>query len=95
MLFWLYVQGDIAAFKDYTAEDAKEGGGGAPKKKAAPEAEAKKSEGKQEKAPQQKPQQNEQKPAPQPKQPAGTPSCIISNPHTGGGLPHCMSGACC
>ena len=62
------MQADIAAFKDYTAEDAK--GAGAPKKPAAkPEA---KKEGKQETAPQQQPQQQEQKPAPsQPKQPSG------------------------
>ena len=68
------VQGDIAAFKDYTAEDAKGagGGGGAPKKQAAPESEGKKAEGKQETAPQQKPQQQQQKSAPsQPKQPSG------------------------
>ena len=62
-------QGDVAAFKDYTAEDAKEGGG-APKKQATPEPESKKAEGKQEAAPKQKPQ--EQSPAaPQPKQPSG------------------------
>ena len=60
----LSVQGDIAAFKDYTAEDAKEGG--APKKQPA------KPEGKQEAAPAQKSQQQEQKPAPpQPKQSSG------------------------
>ena len=72
MLFFACVQGDVAAFKNYTAEDAKGGGGGAPKKQAVPELEGKKAEGKQETAPQQKPQQQEQKPAPsQPKQPSG------------------------
>ncbi|KAA6412928.1 MAG: hypothetical protein FRX49_13770 [Trebouxia sp. A1-2] len=67
---------DIAAFKDYTAEDAK--GGGAPKKPAAkPEA---KKESKQETAPQQQPQQQEQKPAPsQPKQPSG--GRVIASPY--------------
>ncbi len=69
------IQEDIAAFKDYTAEDAK--GGGAPKKPAA-KTEAKK-EGKQETAPQQQPQQSEQKPAPsQPKQPSGWCACSDS-----------------
>lgn len=63
------MQEDIAAFKDYTAEDAK--GGGAPKK-AAPKPSEDKKEGKQEAAPQQQPQQQQQKPAPsQPKQPSG------------------------
>ena len=74
MLVLVRVQGDIAAFKDYTAEDAKGAGdgGGAPKKQAVPESAGKKAEGKQETAPQQKPQQQEQKPAPsQPKQPSG------------------------
>lgn len=69
-------EADIAAFKDYTAEDAK--GGGAPKKPAAkPEA---KKEGKQETAPSQQPQQQEQKPAPsQPKQPSG--GRVIASPY--------------
>ena len=61
------MQEDIAAFKDYTAEDAK--GGGAPKK-AAPKPSEDKKEGKQEAAPQQQPQQQQQKPS-QPKQPSG------------------------
>ena len=74
MRFIACVQEDVAAFKDYTAEDAKGagGGGGPSKKQAAPESEGKKAEGKQETAPQQKPQQQEQKPAPSPpKQPSG------------------------
>ena len=63
-------QEDVAAFKDYTAEDAK--GGGAPKKQAAPKSEGQKPEGKQEAAPQQKAPQQEQKPAAsQPTQPSG------------------------
>lgn len=66
------MQGDVAAFKDYTAEDARGGGGGgggAPNKQATPQPESKKAEGKQEAAPQQKSQ--EQSPAaPQPKQPS-------------------------
>lgn len=70
-------QGDIAAFKDFTAEDAKEGGG-APKKQATPESESKKAEGKQEAAPKQKPQ--EQSPAAsQPKQLSG--SRVIASPY--------------
>ena len=64
------VQGDIAAFKDYTADDSTEGG--APKKQAAPKSEGKKPEGKQEPDSQQKPQKQEAKAAPaQPKQPSG------------------------
>lgn len=65
-------EGDIAAFKDYTAEDAKEGG--APKQQPA------KPESKQEAAPAQKPQQQEQKPAPpQPKQSSG--GRVIASPY--------------
>ena len=105
MLFPLCVQEDIAAFKDYTAEDAKGGagggGGGTPKKQAAPESEGKKAEAKQEKAPQ-KPQQKEQKPAPpQPQQPSGIAPGLYANlqeglfTHSAGeGVPPFLSGGC-
>ena len=64
----IMVQGDVAAFKGYTAEDAT---GGAPPKKAQP-AEGKQ-EGKQGSAPEQKPESQGQQPSAkaQPKQPSG------------------------